>query len=174
MFKISWVSISNTPTTAVHYLLPTAFNIVHRGEFSVFYMELCINSPFLIMPVIIAYLSSNYLLYSKLWRRAAGGLLSSNTTPPPRLQFILPELHHQRALVLHRDSIFVKQNPFGINFEIVFCRPIPSNVNLQKERPVCMSFPFEGHGDHYVKLSMRWCRGWVRTGSVCFIFKQVK
>ncbi|EFX86882.1 hypothetical protein DAPPUDRAFT_235619 [Daphnia pulex] len=29
--------------------------------------------------------------------------------------------------------------------------PIPSNVNLQKERPVCMSFTFEGHGDHYVK-----------------------
>ncbi len=72
-------------------------------------------------------------------------LLSSNTTPP-RLQLMLHKLHHQRALVLHRDSIFFKQHPFGINFDIVCCRPIPSNVNLQKERPVCMSFTFEGHG----------------------------
>jgi hypothetical protein len=22
----------------------------------------------------------------------------------------------------------------------------------------------EGHGDHYVKRVMQWCRGWVRTG----------
>jgi hypothetical protein len=45
-----------------------------------------------------------------------------------------------------------------------FCRPIPSNVNLKKEKPVCISFIFEGHGNHYVKRVMQWCRGWVRTG----------
>ncbi|EFX89998.1 hypothetical protein DAPPUDRAFT_232278 [Daphnia pulex] len=27
--------------------------------------------------------------------------------------------------------------------------PIPSNVNLQKEKGVCMAFTFGGHGDHY-------------------------
>ncbi|EFX88129.1 hypothetical protein DAPPUDRAFT_234884 [Daphnia pulex] len=69
-------------------------------------------------------------------------------------------------------------------------RPIPSNVNLQKERPVCMSFlrarrsrtrgllhpspatstcrrkgqqfalslTLEGHGDHYEKRVMQWCK----------------
>ncbi|EFX79878.1 hypothetical protein DAPPUDRAFT_319206 [Daphnia pulex] len=51
--------------------------------------------------------------------------------------------------------------------------PSPSNVNLQNERPVCMSFTFEGHGDHYLKIVIQWCRGWVRTGSVCFIAKQI-
>jgi hypothetical protein len=39
--------------------------------------------------------------------------------------------------VLHRDYIRFKPKPFVINFDIVSCRPIPSNVNLQKERPVC-------------------------------------
>ncbi|XP_046653966.1 uncharacterized protein LOC124344460 [Daphnia pulicaria] len=34
-------------------------------------------------------------------------------------------------------------------------KPIPSNVNLQEERPVCISFTFEGHVDHYIKISMR-------------------
>ncbi|EFX87253.1 hypothetical protein DAPPUDRAFT_312589 [Daphnia pulex] len=29
--------------------------------------------------------------------------------------------------------------------------PIPSNVNLLKERPVCMSFILEGHGDQYAE-----------------------
>ncbi|EFX86157.1 hypothetical protein DAPPUDRAFT_97988 [Daphnia pulex] len=38
-------------------------------------------------------------------------------------------------------------------------RPIPSKVNLQKEESVCMSFTLEGHGDHYEKRVM-WCRGW--------------
>ncbi|EFX86333.1 hypothetical protein DAPPUDRAFT_236938 [Daphnia pulex] len=28
--------------------------------------------------------------------------------------------------------------------------PIPSNVQLQKKRPVCFFFTFEGHGDHYI------------------------
>ncbi|EFX84845.1 hypothetical protein DAPPUDRAFT_238258 [Daphnia pulex] len=42
-------------------------------------------------------------------------------------------------------------------------RPNPSNVNLQNEMPVCMSFTLEGHGDLYVKRVMQWCRGWVRT-----------
>ncbi len=37
-----------------------------------------------------------------------------------------------------------------IHFDIGCCRPIPSDVNLQKERPV--SLILEGHGDHYVKL----------------------
>ncbi|EFX77671.1 hypothetical protein DAPPUDRAFT_247331 [Daphnia pulex] len=40
--------------------------------------------------------------------------------------------------------------------------PIPSNVNLKKERAVRLSFTFEGHGDHYEKLLIQWCRGWVR------------
>ncbi|EFX76440.1 hypothetical protein DAPPUDRAFT_322339 [Daphnia pulex] len=44
--------------------------------------------------------------------------------------------------------------------------PIPRNFNLQKERAVRLSFTFEGHGDHYIKRVMQWCRGWVRTGRV--------
>ncbi|EFX89255.1 hypothetical protein DAPPUDRAFT_232963 [Daphnia pulex] len=44
--------------------------------------------------------------------------------------------------------------------------PIPRNFNLQKERAVRLSFTFEGHGDHYIKRAMQWCRGWVRTGRV--------
>ncbi|EFX60994.1 LOW QUALITY PROTEIN: hypothetical protein DAPPUDRAFT_274845 [Daphnia pulex] len=36
--------------------------------------------------------------------------------------------------------------------------PSPSNVKIQKERPVCMSLTLEGHGDHYVKRAMQWCR----------------
>jgi hypothetical protein len=63
--------------------------------------------------------------------------------------------------------------PFGIHFDIGVSRPSPSNVNLQNERPVCMSFTFEGHGDNYLKIVIQWCRGWVRTGSVCFIIKQL-
>jgi hypothetical protein len=39
-------------------------------------------------------------------------------------------------------------------FDFGFCRPIPSNVNLKKESPVCISFTFEGHGDHYLKRAM--------------------
>ena len=46
--------------------------------------------------------------------------------------------------------------------------------NMQTGRPVCMSFTLEGRGEHYVKLSMRWCRGWVRTGRAAFIIKQVQ
>ncbi|EFX78286.1 hypothetical protein DAPPUDRAFT_246521 [Daphnia pulex] len=44
--------------------------------------------------------------------------------------------------------------------------PIPRNFNLQTERAVRLSFTFEGHGDHYIKRVMQWCRGWVRTGRV--------
>jgi hypothetical protein len=54
--------------------------------------------------------------------------------------------------------------------DIGFCRPIPSNVILQKERPVCISI--EGHGDHYLKLFMQWCRGWVRTGRFASLSKR--
>ncbi|EFX75806.1 LOW QUALITY PROTEIN: hypothetical protein DAPPUDRAFT_249899 [Daphnia pulex] len=36
--------------------------------------------------------------------------------------------------------------------------PSPCNVKIQKERPVCMSLTLEGHGDHYVKRAMQWCR----------------
>ncbi len=54
--------------------------------------------------------------------------------------------------------------PFGIHFDIGFCRPIPSNANLKKERPVCIFFTLEGHGDHTVKRVMQRGRGWVRTG----------
>ncbi|EFX80811.1 hypothetical protein DAPPUDRAFT_243221 [Daphnia pulex] len=39
-----------------------------------------------------------------------------------------------------------------ISYEVF--KPIPSTVNLKKERPVCISFTLdEGHGDHYVKLA---------------------
>ncbi|EFX80709.1 hypothetical protein DAPPUDRAFT_243427 [Daphnia pulex] len=41
-------------------------------------------------------------------------------------------------------------------FSSLSSRPIPSNVILQKERPVCISI--EGHGDHYVERVMQWCR----------------
>ncbi|EFX68538.1 hypothetical protein DAPPUDRAFT_329996 [Daphnia pulex] len=46
------------------------------------------------------------------------------------------------------------QMPIGI-------KPIPSNVNLQKEKPVRMSFNLKGHGDHYGKRVIQWCRGWI-------------
>jgi hypothetical protein len=48
-----------------------------------------------------------------------------------------------------------KAQPFFIHFDIGFCRPIPSNVNLKKERPVCISFTLEGHGDLKVKRAMQ-------------------
>jgi hypothetical protein len=63
-----------------------------------------------------------------------------------------------------------KVKQFGFHFDIGFCRPIPSNVILQKERPVCISI--EGHGDHYVKRVMQWCRGWVRTGRFSSLSKR--
>jgi hypothetical protein len=62
-----------------------------------------------------------------------------------------------------------KAQPFGIHFDIGCCRPIPSNVNLKKERPVCIFFTLEGHGDHYVKRVMRRRRGWVRTTRVALL-----
>jgi hypothetical protein len=48
--------------------------------------------------------------------------------------------HYQAGTIAARLSLF------GIHFDIGFCRPIPSNVNLKKERPVCISFTLEGHG----------------------------
>jgi hypothetical protein len=63
------------------------------------------------------------------------------------------------------------RKPFGIHFDIGFCRPIPSNVNLKKERPVCIFFTLEGHGDHNVKRVMQRGRGWVRTERFFTIIK---
>ncbi|EFX85613.1 hypothetical protein DAPPUDRAFT_98703 [Daphnia pulex] len=57
----------------------------------------------------------------------------------------------------HKEHYYVKLACGGVEVG-----PIPSNFILQKERPVCISI--EGHGDHYVKRVMQWCRGWVRTG----------
>ncbi len=136
--------ISDTTTTAVRYLSPTAFFIVHRGEFSVFYMELCITFPFLVMSVITAYLCSNYLLYSKLCRRAAVGCCPQ-ILHHRDYNLCCPSCTTKEPEYYIRDSIRFKPKPFGINFDIVCCRPIPSNVNLLKERPVCISFTFEGH-----------------------------
>jgi hypothetical protein len=64
-----------------------------------------------------------------------------------------------------------KAQPFGIYFDIGFCRPIPNDVNIKKERPVCISFTLEGHGDLNVKRVMRRGRGWVRTTRVASLFK---
>ncbi|EFX86279.1 hypothetical protein DAPPUDRAFT_98195 [Daphnia pulex] len=47
-----------------------------------------------------------------------------------------------------------------------FRRPIPSNVNLKNEKPICIFFPIEGRGDHNVKRAMPRGRGWVRTTRV--------
>ncbi|EFX86583.1 hypothetical protein DAPPUDRAFT_236443 [Daphnia pulex] len=65
-------------------------------------------------------------------------------------------------LSIHRRNELMTQMSIGIK-----PIPIPSIVNLQKERPVpvCMFIPLEGHGDkshldHYVKRVMQWCRGW--------------
>ncbi|EFX77727.1 hypothetical protein DAPPUDRAFT_247288 [Daphnia pulex] len=44
-------------------------------------------------------------------------------------------------------------------------RPIPSNVNLQKERPVCIAFKLEGHGDHYSLGNLQ------KERPVCMAFK---
>jgi hypothetical protein len=37
-----------------------------------------------------------------------------------------------------------KAQPFGIHFDFAYCRPIPRNVNLKKERPVYIFFTLEG------------------------------
>ncbi|EFX89744.1 hypothetical protein DAPPUDRAFT_232994 [Daphnia pulex] len=39
--------------------------------------------------------------------------------------------------------------PLNVSWSDVKAGPILSNNNLQKERPVCISFTFEGYGDHY-------------------------
>jgi hypothetical protein len=55
-----------------------------------------------------------------------------------------------------------KAQPFGIHFDFGYCRPIPRNVNLKKERPVCIFFTLEGHVKHVIRRG----RGWVRTTRV--------
>ncbi|EFX85601.1 hypothetical protein DAPPUDRAFT_237699 [Daphnia pulex] len=51
----------------------------------------------------------------------------------------------------HKEHYYVKLACGGVEVG-----PIPSNFILQKERPVCISI--EGHGDHFVKRVMQWCR----------------
>ncbi|EFX83914.1 hypothetical protein DAPPUDRAFT_239025 [Daphnia pulex] len=55
-------------------------------------------------------------------------------------------------LFIHRRN---ESNDSNVNWYTV--NPSPSNVKMQKERPVCMSLTLEGHGDHYVKRAMQ-CR----------------
>ncbi len=63
---------------------------------------------------------------------------------------------------------------FLFDFGFGFCRPIPSNINLKKESPVCISFTFEGHRDHYEKRAMWRRRGWVRTTRVTSLSSRFK
>jgi hypothetical protein len=65
-----------------------------------------------------------------------------------------------RTTRVHFDLVFI------LILVVVDVDPSPSNFKMQKERPVCMYFIIEGHGDHYVKRVMQWCKGWVRTGRV--------
>ncbi len=90
---------------------------------------------------------------------------------PDRMSFSLEgqEKHYVKLRLGENDTCFIiiKAGKIAARVSylvfiliLVFCRPIPSNVNLKKEKPVCISFTFEGHGDHYVKRVMQWCRGW--------------
>ncbi|EFX64703.1 hypothetical protein DAPPUDRAFT_265930 [Daphnia pulex] len=47
---------------------------------------------------------------------------------------------------------------------IIRSQPIPSNVNVQEEGPVCISFTFEGHVDHYL-TKMSCCFASLMAGS---------
>ncbi|EFX69929.1 hypothetical protein DAPPUDRAFT_328638 [Daphnia pulex] len=42
----------------------------------------------------------------------------------------------------------------------------------ERKRPVSMTLTLEGHGDHYVKRVMQWCRGWVRMTRVASLSKR--
>ncbi|EFX85852.1 hypothetical protein DAPPUDRAFT_313712 [Daphnia pulex] len=63
-----------------------------------------------------------------------------------------------------KEFLFARPIPSNDNLQkerhvkLVKKRPIPRNFNLQKERAVRLSFTFEGHGDHYIKRVMQWCR----------------
>jgi hypothetical protein len=60
-------------------------------------------------------------------------------------------------------------------FDFGFCRPIPSNVNLKKESPVCISFTFEGHGDHSLRKTCHVMAERLGENDTCnIIIKQVK
>jgi hypothetical protein len=68
-----------------------------------------------------------------------------------------------------------KVQPFDIHhFDIGFCRPIPSNANLKKERPVCISFMLEGHGDSLRKTYHTTAERLGEKGTCFIIIKQVQ
>jgi hypothetical protein len=80
-----------------------------------------------------------------------------------------------------RAAFIIKQvqkplsSAVGIHFDFGFCRPIPSNVNLKKERPVCISFTFEGHGDHSLRKTCHVMAERLGENDTCnIIIKQVK
>ncbi|EFX85148.1 hypothetical protein DAPPUDRAFT_314314 [Daphnia pulex] len=52
-------------------------------------------------------------------------------------------------------DLFIHRRNESNDSNVKCCRPIPSNVNLQKESPVCMPFTFEGHRDHYTHPQQR-------------------
>ncbi len=62
-----------------------------------------------------------------------------------------------KPLVLHKHLVF-------IFILVIDCRPTPQQRQPPEGKAsFCISLTLEGHGDHYVKLVMQWCRGWVRT-----------
>ncbi|XP_046641502.1 uncharacterized protein LOC124326628 isoform X1 [Daphnia pulicaria] len=73
-----------------------------------------------------------------VWNNCSGlwGILTHNRDRLARMSFTL-EGHEKHYVKLACSGVEVG--------------PIPSNVYLKKERPVCISI--EGHGDHYKKVS---------------------
>jgi hypothetical protein len=104
--RISWVIISDTTTTDVHsgicHLHSSSYHqFALMGKISVFYMELWINLPFFCYyyKPVVGYLCSNYLLSSKLWRRAAVDCCPEELYHRGSIKFYYnlccPELYHQ-------------------------------------------------------------------------------
>ncbi len=95
------------------------------------------------------------------WR--SGEKLRKTEVTQPQFYVIFEDENGTCFIIIKAGAIAARLSHLVFILIFGFCRPIPSNVNLKKERPVCISI--EGHGDHYVKRVMQWCRGWVRTGS---------
>jgi hypothetical protein len=74
--------------------------------------------------------------------------------------------YKSNKLKVNLDKVSFKPKPFGINLILFVVDLTPGRQPAEgRGQFACPSLTFEGLGDHYVKLSMLWCRGWVRTES---------